>query len=229
MRSRDRRWSVKGERTLPLKVSGVTFVPAFSHSEYDDGAWVTATHLAALPQRLLQVPRLRRQVPAWNGRAVGDHHHRRGHRAQHRPPLPPADVVNLRTVRSLPSLMGLFLALLAIGAVGHALVTAVHRRGHDMAVLRVLGLTGPQVRATVAWQATALAVVGLCSGYLWDWRWAAPCGAWWPSAPPCSTSPRSLCSPWSWWCRCRCCRQCPRGVPRTPAARQRISTVLRAE
>ena len=33
-----------------------------------------------------------------------------------------------------------------------------------MAVLRVLGLTGPQVRATVAWQATALAVVGLLFG-----------------------------------------------------------------
>jgi ABC-type lipoprotein release transport system permease subunit len=77
---------------------------------------------------------------------------------------PPADVINLRTVRLLPTLMGVFLALLAIGAVGHALATAVYRRRHDIAVLRALGLTRPQVRATVAWQATTLAVVGLIFG-----------------------------------------------------------------
>jgi FtsX-like permease family len=156
---------VKGERTLSLRVSGVTFVPAFSHSEYGDGAWVTGDTFSLLyPSGFSKfhgfairfrpgtdVPSAINTIAADTGLTVD-------------PGLPPADVVHLRTVRSLPSLMGIFLALLAIGAVGHALVTTVHRRAHDMAVLRVLGLTGPQVRATVAWQATALAVVGLLFG-----------------------------------------------------------------
>jgi ABC-type lipoprotein release transport system permease subunit len=54
--------------------------------------------------------------------------------------------------------------LLAIGAVGHALATAVYRRRHDMAVFRALGLTRMQIRATVAWQATTLALMGLIFG-----------------------------------------------------------------
>ena len=62
------------------------------------------------------------------------------------------------------TILGVFLALLAVGAVGHALATAVHRRRHDMAVLRALGLTHAQVRTTVAWQATTLAAVGLIFG-----------------------------------------------------------------
>jgi cell division protein FtsX len=77
---------------------------------------------------------------------------------------PVADQENLRGVRRVPLALGGFLAVLALGAVGHALGSTVRRRRHDVAVLRALGLTRGQTRATVAWQATTLALVGLVFG-----------------------------------------------------------------
>ena len=47
---------------------------------------------------------------------------------------------------------------------GHALVTAVRRRGRELALLKTLGFTRRQVHATVAWQATTLGIVGLVVG-----------------------------------------------------------------
>ena len=70
----------------------------------------------------------------------------------------------LRSVRTLPMVMAGFLALLALGAVGHALVTAVRRRGHDIAVLRALGMTRWQSRTTAITQATVVSLVGLAVG-----------------------------------------------------------------
>jgi hypothetical protein len=70
----------------------------------------------------------------------------------------------LRSVRTLPVVMAGFLALLALGAMGHALVTAVRRRRHDIAVLRALGMTRRQSRSTVITQATVMSLVGLAIG-----------------------------------------------------------------
>jgi hypothetical protein len=79
-------------------------------------------------------------------------------------PRLPADVNNLKLVEGLPRALAVFLALVAGLALAHTLVTTVRRRGHDLAVLRALGFVGAQVSATVAWQATAFAVVGLIVG-----------------------------------------------------------------
>ena len=49
-------------------------------------------------------------------------------------------------------------------SVGHALITSVRRRRRDLALLKTLGFNRRQVRATIAWQATALATVGLVVG-----------------------------------------------------------------
>lgn len=56
------------------------------------------------------------------------------------------------------------LGALALVAVGHALVTGVRRRRRELALLKTLGFDRGQVRATVAWQATTLAAVGLVVG-----------------------------------------------------------------
>ena len=64
----------------------------------------------------------------------------------------------------MPTTLAALLGGLALLAVGHALVTAVRRRRHELALLKTLGFNRTQVRATVAWQATTLASVGLVIG-----------------------------------------------------------------
>jgi ABC-type lipoprotein release transport system permease subunit len=70
----------------------------------------------------------------------------------------------LHQVGGLPTVLGALLGGLALLAVGHALVTAVRRRRRDLALLKTLGFNRAQVRATIAWQATTLATVGLIIG-----------------------------------------------------------------
>jgi ABC-type lipoprotein release transport system permease subunit len=54
--------------------------------------------------------------------------------------------------------------LLATGTVAHTLVTSVRRRRRELAILKTVGFVTRQVRATVAWQATAIAGASLAIG-----------------------------------------------------------------
>jgi putative ABC transport system permease protein len=76
----------------------------------------------------------------------------------------PADLVNFGQVQDLPLLLGLALGAAALLTLAHLLLTAVRRRRRDLAVLRVLGLTGRQVRATVSWMAVTVALAALAAG-----------------------------------------------------------------
>lgn len=76
----------------------------------------------------------------------------------------PADLVNFGQVQDLPLLVGLALGAAALLTIGHLLLTAVRRRRRDLAVLRVLGLTGRQVRATVSWMAGTVTLAALAAG-----------------------------------------------------------------
>lgn len=64
--------------------------------------------------------------------------------------------------------MPLYIALLAIcaaaAALAHALVSRVRRGRRELAVLKTLGFTRPQVAATIAWQATTILVVAVVLG-----------------------------------------------------------------
>jgi predicted lysophospholipase L1 biosynthesis ABC-type transport system permease subunit len=79
-------------------------------------------------------------------------------------PVVPVEIERIRRVRRLPAILGGFLAILAAIAIAHALFTTAWRRRHDLAVLRTLGFTPRQVRASIAWQATTLGAVGLLVG-----------------------------------------------------------------
>jgi ABC-type lipoprotein release transport system permease subunit len=79
-------------------------------------------------------------------------------------PDTPPEVDRLRHVGALPAILGALLGGLALLAVGHALVTAVRRRRRELALLKTLGFDRAQVRATIGWQATTLATVGLIVG-----------------------------------------------------------------
>jgi hypothetical protein len=76
----------------------------------------------------------------------------------------PAEIERLRQIDWTPVSVAVLLGVLALIAVGHAILTAVRRRRRDFAVLKTLGFERTQVRATVAWQATTLAAIGLFIG-----------------------------------------------------------------
>jgi hypothetical protein len=73
----------------------------------------------------------------------------------------PTSVQALDRVTSAPFVLAAVLVILALVAIGHGLVTSVRSRRHDLAVLRALGGSRHQLRATVHWQATSLAVLAL--------------------------------------------------------------------
>ena len=73
------------------------------------------------------------------------------------PAVPPPEIRNLQGVSGLAVALALLLTLLAIGTVAHTLVTSVRRRRRELAILKTIGFVTRQVRATVAWQATAIA------------------------------------------------------------------------
>ena len=80
------------------------------------------------------------------------------------PAVPPPEVRNLSGVTALPFALACVLMLLACATIAHTLLTSVRQRRRELAVLKTLGFVSRQVRATVAWQATALAGAGLVVG-----------------------------------------------------------------
>lgn len=75
-----------------------------------------------------------------------------------------ADLAAYDEVRWTPVLLAGLLGLLGAGVLVHVIATAVRGRRHELAVLRSLGMTGAQVRASVRWQALALVTCCLALG-----------------------------------------------------------------
>lgn len=76
----------------------------------------------------------------------------------------PVEVRRLEQINWFPAVLAALVATLALVAVGHALVTSVRRRRRELALLKTIGFDRRQVRATVAWQATTIAMIGLVFG-----------------------------------------------------------------
>jgi hypothetical protein len=148
-------------------VTGTAFSPEVAHTPYDSGATLTPAgldRLAPEPEDLKFRTLLVRVAPGLDPEATVAVLNEEVAGGALEPRFPNEDQTNLRGVRGVPPALGAFLAVLAVGAVGHALASTVRRRRRDLAVLRVLGLTRGQARATVACQATTLALVGLVLG-----------------------------------------------------------------
>ncbi|MET0902790.1 MAG: FtsX-like permease family protein [Acidimicrobiales bacterium] len=79
-------------------------------------------------------------------------------------PRLPSDVNNLKQVEVLPRTLAILMALLALLVLLHALVATTRARQRDLAVLRTLGFERRHLSATVAWQATAIALLGVLLG-----------------------------------------------------------------
>ncbi len=76
----------------------------------------------------------------------------------------PAEIVNNRSTGSIPRLLALGLAVGALTALGLTLAASVRRRRRDLALLKTLGFIRRQLLATVAWQASVAATVGIVVG-----------------------------------------------------------------
>jgi putative ABC transport system permease protein len=79
-------------------------------------------------------------------------------------PQQPAELVDLSRVDYLPFVLAAILVALGVCTLAHAAVTAVRRERRQLAVLKALGFARRQLSATVAWQATTLAVLALAVG-----------------------------------------------------------------
>src|SRR5256885_4098758 len=80
------------------------------------------------------------------------------------PTLFRSEIVNYRPMGATPALLASGLAASAILALGLTLGASVRRRRHDLALLKTLGFTKRQLAATVAWQASIAAVIGVVVG-----------------------------------------------------------------
>jgi hypothetical protein len=79
-------------------------------------------------------------------------------------PRLPLEVRRLQQLQDLPLFLAGFLALLGAAAIAYALVTSIRRRQGELAVLKALGFTRGQLAASIAWQATTVACVGIALG-----------------------------------------------------------------
>jgi ABC-type lipoprotein release transport system permease subunit len=166
-----------------MRVVGTTLLVQTPHASFDQGAWIAPAALDKFRKNfqygdvILVVtarPRLKPQalLEELNQRFQGIEVDAEG--------TPPQDVLLLQNVRTLPKALADFLALLGIAALGHALITTVRRRRHDLAVLRAIGLRPRQSAACIFWQAITVAVVALAVGIplgvivgRLSWRWVA--------------------------------------------------------
>jgi hypothetical protein len=159
----------------PMVVVGRALLPATSHTDYDQSAWITGKALeAVVPPNandsgdFFEDFLLLEWKPSTN---VGAAESRMNQIAAKdtsiyytAPAELPAAVRTLATLRSVPVALSIFFALLAIATVAHALLTTMQRRRTDLAILRSLGFTTRDTRVAITWQATMLAVVGVVIG-----------------------------------------------------------------
>jgi hypothetical protein len=76
----------------------------------------------------------------------------------------PAEIVNYKTIGLTPTYLVSGLALGAIAALALTLLASVRQRRRDLALLKTVGFVRWQLAATVAWQATVAAIVGIVVG-----------------------------------------------------------------
>ncbi|MGZ8763152.1 MAG: FtsX-like permease family protein, partial [Acidimicrobiia bacterium] len=158
---RSRRYRIVGQAVLPnLEVSdsepvagGVTFTGPGLMRIYPPIETPDTNILARLAPDLDTAALPRNRSGMWEfDRSIGFR------------PVLPVEVARIDQVDQLPLVLAGLLGLLAVVAVGHAVVLAIRRRRRELAVLRAMGFTSRDVRATIAYQATILTVLGLVVG-----------------------------------------------------------------
>lgn len=157
------------DAVLRMRVVGKTIVPGFFFEAHEPGDGVALTVAASLvlnpsgsngPQGQ-DLPFLARYKPGTDidvatrrlSDAAGGFFFVKRQRS--------GDLESLSSVAHAPYVLAEMLALLALATMLHALRTSIRRRAHDIAILKTLGFVKRQVWATVAWQASVIALVAL--------------------------------------------------------------------
>ena len=102
-------------------------------------------------------------VPGPRGKAALDHYVA-AYSSIASKPLTPTSLVNFGEAVNFPLIFGAMLAIFGAATLAHLLVVSVARRRREVGLLKVLGFVNGQVVSMVAWQATALAAVGIVLG-----------------------------------------------------------------
>ena len=110
--------------------------------------------------------------------------------------LRPAEIANYGSVGSTPIVLAGVLTAGAVAALGIALVASVRRRRQEFALLKIFGFTRRQLAATVSWQASVCAAVGVILGVplgvvLGRWLWTLFARGIW-AVPDPTVSPLSI-------------------------------------
>lgn len=90
--------------------------------------------------------------------------------------LRPADISDYSRIRQTPVVLALVLGFLGVATLAYVLVSSIRQRRRELAMLKTLGFVRRQVSLTVAWQASAMAVLALVLGLpigiaLGRWVW----------------------------------------------------------
>jgi ABC-type lipoprotein release transport system permease subunit len=104
-----------------------------------------------------------RMAPGAKGRA-DIKHYLRAYPGVATIPSTPIPLINFGEAVNFPLILGAVLALLGAATLLNLLVVSVARRRREIGLLKALGFVKKQVGATVCWQATTVALVGIVLG-----------------------------------------------------------------
>jgi PPIC-type PPIASE domain/FtsX-like permease family len=160
-------------RTVRMRIVGRGVVPEGRFNELGRGAALTFQSYRRLDPRARAYTFEARIAPGADREATLARLERRFVTPA---PGPPRTVADFGGVDELPLVLSALLIAIAAAVLAHALVMAIRRRRRDLAVLKTLGFDRRQVFATVAWQATTFAALGLVVGLplgvsLGRWAW----------------------------------------------------------
>jgi putative ABC transport system permease protein len=82
----------------------------------------------------------------------------------HTNPVRPPEIVNIGAMRFAPLALAGSMTLALFVGVAPAVAASVRDRRRELAGLRALGFSGPQLRATIGWQVAATTVIGALVG-----------------------------------------------------------------
>jgi hypothetical protein len=165
-----------GSRTVPFRVVGTASFPsdagggglgtgsAFTMAGYVNAVCPPGRHVSACRQSFAASQDFVVLAKAKSGpKGQADIARYVAQGSANRPTIP-TSLLNFGEAVNFPLILGCVLAVFGAATLVHLLVVSVVRRRQEMGLLKALGFVNLQVGATVLWQATTVALVGVAIG-----------------------------------------------------------------